>query len=227
MSGCSSPCGAERCGLSFALSSRVLLALAGPLSSCVPERGLSSYAGGTDAPPSSGSAVTSSAPGTGGISSFDAGDARFDAAAAADASETATLVCRGECSCERRGARDFMFCGTLVNHEEAAARCGAAGGTLASVDEASHNAWLTERMQTLAQDDFWLSGTDAEDEGVWRWVDGRVFYDEAGDAARPSAFAPWEPEQPNNLNGEDCMRSIAGTWRDLDCSELIAYVCQG
>ena len=87
-------------------------------------------------------------------------------------------------------------------------------------------AWLTSRMTELAADDFWLSGTDLEDEGVWRWSDGRIFFDAGADAGAPQAFAPWDAQQPNDLNGEDCMRSIGGVWRDLDCSEEIAFVCQ-
>jgi len=87
---------------------------------------------------------------------------------------------------------------------------------------------LTERMQAVAVDDFWLSGTDAEVEGVWRWSDGRVFF---GPSAAPvdggAPYAPWEPGQPNDVNGEDCMRSTAGVWRDLDCTDEIAYACQG
>jgi hypothetical protein len=227
MSGCSSLAGVDWRSLSFATSGPILLAIAGPLSSCVPERSLSSYAGGTDAAPAIGSVVSNSPPAAASAPSFDAGSAGSDAADATDAAVSRRLACREECSCERRGDRDYMFCATLVTHEEAVARCSAAGGVLPSVDQPSDNEWLTERMQTVAQDDFWLSGTDAEDEGVWRWEDGRVFYDETGDAALPGAFAPWEPPQPNDLNGEDCMRSIAGAWLDLDCSELIAYVCQG
>ena len=61
-------------------------------------------------------------------------------------------------------------------------------------------------------------GTDSEDKGIWRWRDGRVFFDVAADAGAPRTYAPWEEGQPNDLNGEDCMRSSGGVWRDLDCS---------
>ncbi|HTV20755.1 MAG TPA: C-type lectin domain-containing protein [Polyangiaceae bacterium] len=137
------------------------------------------------------------------------------------------LDCREECACERGALGEFMFCPNAVSHEEAVARCSLAGGSLASVDDATQNAWLSARMAELEADDFWLSGTDAEDEGVWRWSDGRVFFDTRADAGTREPFAPWDEGQPNDLNGEDCMRSTGGVWRDLDCSDEIAFVCQG
>ena len=82
-------------------------------------------------------------------------------------------------------------------------------------------------MAEIDADDFWLSGTDTEDEGVWRWSDGRVFFDIDADGGALPSFAPWDEGQPNDLNGEDCMRSTGGVWRDLDCSDAIAFVCQG
>ena len=42
-----------------------------------------------------------------------------------------------------------------------------------------------------------------------------------------ASFAPWDDQQPNDLNGEDCMRSVGGLWRDLSCTLELGYVCQG
>jgi hypothetical protein len=206
-----------------------LLAIGAPLAGCVPERSLSSYADGTSSASGRAVAAPSNRPGAGVADVPDAGGpSGFEAVPIADAGlPPGALACRDECTCERRGDWDFMFCGTAVTRDEAAERCEGAGGTLASVDDSTLNAWLTERMQALAEDDFWLSGSDAEGEGVWRWQDGRVFFDQTGDAAPAGVYAPWQAMQPNDLNGEDCMRSIAGTWRDLDCGEEIAFVCQG
>jgi hypothetical protein len=212
----------------FAACGRLLATLGACCASCLPERSLASYGNGTPSAPTIASATPASPSDAGEPVSFGAKKdvARFDAGLKEDGS-TGILVCRDECACERRRDRDFMFCGTSVSYADAAARCASAGGTLANVDDPEQNAWLTERMQALARDDFWLSGTDEQDEGIWRWQDGRVFYDRTGDASSLGAFAPWDGTQPNDLNGEDCMRSIDGTWRDLDCTEEIAYVCQG
>jgi hypothetical protein len=136
------------------------------------------------------------------------------------------LICRDECVCESRVLAAFMFCSAAIRQDEAVAACSLAGGALASVDDPERNAWLTARMTALAADDFWLSGTDLDDEGIWRWSDGRVFFDASADAASTRPYAPWDEGQPNDLDGEDCMRSTGGVWRDLDCSEQIAFVCQ-
>jgi hypothetical protein len=244
--------------LSFASSRRALITFVAPLTSCVPERSLSSYADDTSTTP----AVASTQADRSGSDADDvmalgtpssptlAPDGVPAGASAAgtelappdetpvegapsnvdrpssEAPPALRLQCRPECSCDLSDDREFMFCTTVVTYDEARARCQSSGGALPSIDDAARNEWLTGRMQTLAADDFWLSGTDLEDEGVWRWEDGRIFYDPTADAAAPAGFAPWQPTQPNDLNGEDCMRSIDGSWWDLDCTEQIAYVCQ-
>jgi hypothetical protein len=73
---------------------------------------------------------------------------------------------------------------------------------------------------------FLAVGDDLDDEGSWRWSDGRVFFDASADAGSPRPHAPWDEGQPNDLDGEDCMRSTGRVWRDLDGSEQIAFVCQ-
>lgn len=119
-----------------------------------------------------------------------------------------------------------MFCATPVSYALAADRCGRAGGALVSIEDAVENTWLGERMLALAEDDYWTSGTDAEDEGVWRWADGRVFHEEGADAGGRLPFTAWDQGQPNDFEGEDCLRVIDGLWRDLGCEEELAYVCE-
>lgn len=203
--------------------------------SCFPEQALSSYMRGAG---SIAGVVTSTSTNRAdaGSPAFDAGpppaavDAGvLDAGGSPDANgdpppEEPRLACREECVCEPQGALEFMLCAAPVTRATAIARCDEAGGSLVSVDDEAQNSWLSERMQALEADDFWLSGTDADTEGVWVWGDGRVFF--GGDAGA-GRFVPWDEGQPNDVNGEDCMRATAGVWRDLDCADEIAYVCQG
>jgi hypothetical protein len=197
------------------------------LAACVPEQPLGSYRN----PGESGADVAR----TRGSSLPDASDVDTsasreppDASQSLDAAPPPNpgLICRDECVCEIRVLAAFMFCSAAIRQDEAVAACSLAGGALASVDDPERNAWLTARMTALAADDFWLSGTDLDDEGIWRWSDGRVFFDASADAASTRPYAPWDEGQPNDLDGEDCMRSTGGVWRDLDCSEQIAFVCQ-
>jgi lectin-like protein len=212
------------------ICSRALLALSASLVACLPERALSSYVGGTPPGPvldgTTGSNFPDAAPAPAPVPAPepDAGIPAANAGAVQDAALPSALLCSEECACERRGEQDFMFCGTAVGFDVALERCAGAGGTLVSIEDEQQNTWLSERMQALQADDFWLSGTDTDAEGVWRWIDGRVFF---GGADAGAAFAPWDDGQPNDLNGEDCMRSTGGVWRDLDCADEIAFVCQG
>jgi lectin-like protein len=219
---------AHRRWLASLVACRAWPALAVAAFGCLPERALSSYMSegdGDSSPP-----ILAPGPGVdaGGDASADAG-ARLDASVGAtpmDAAPPRALACREECVCEPRDGRDFMFCATLVSFAVGAERCAAAGGSLVSVEGPSLNDWLTQRMQAVAVDDFWLSGTDAATEGVWRWADGTIFFDLTSDAGA-RGFAPWDAQQPNDLNGEDCMRSTAGVWRDLECADALAYACEG
>jgi hypothetical protein len=206
----------------------VLLWCVAGLVACVPERPLSSYRepspAGADVTRTRGNSLPDA-------SAVDTSESRepLDASPSLDAAPAPNpgLVCRDECVCESSVLGAFMFCSTAVSHDDAVAACSLAGGALPSVDDPVRNEWLTARMTALAADDFWLSGTDLDDEGVWRWSDGRVFFDLSADGGAPRPYAPWDEGQPNDLNGEDCMRSTGGVWRDLDCSTPIAFVCQG
>lgn len=198
----------------------------------MPERTLSDYMQGGSTSPAVATSASSGLPDAGEEAEVEGPSAPASelptAAPSADAAPTNTLQCSEGCECERRNERDFMFCDSVVTHADAVVQCAAAGGALVSVDDEQQNDWLRERMQAAgAEDDFWLSGTDTEVEGVWRWQDGRVFFDLTGDAAASAAFVPWDVAQPNDLNDEDCMRSTDGVWRDLSCSSLIAFACQG
>jgi hypothetical protein len=194
---------------------------------CFPEQTLSSYMNGAQS--NSGIVAGPSSLEDAGPSVSDAGGGAvgvLDAGVASDvdAAPAPRLTCREACACEPRGELEFMFCAAPVARGVAVERCVQAGGSLVSVADEAQNAWLSERMQALEADDFWLSGTDTDTEGIWRWGDGRVFF--GGDAGA-GLYAPWDEGQPNDVNGEDCMRAIEGLWRDLDCAEEIAYVCQG
>lgn len=44
------------------------------------------------------------------------------------------------------------------------------------------------------------------------------------------AFPPcsfWDPEEPNNVNDEDCASmNKGGTWNDLSCDKTTYWICE-
>ncbi|XP_036271937.1 C-type lectin domain family 17, member A [Pipistrellus kuhlii] len=62
----------------------------------------------------------------------------------------------------------------------------------------------------------WLGLSDREHEGNWKWLDGS-----------PVTLSFWEPEEPNNMNDEDCVSmNKYGSWNDLSCSKATYWICE-
>ncbi|XP_053442402.1 C-type lectin domain family 17, member A isoform X2 [Nycticebus coucang] len=63
---------------------------------------------------------------------------------------------------------------------------------------------------------YWLGLHDKHKEGDWRWLDGS-----------PVTLSFWDPEEPNNMNEEDCASmNKGGSWNDLSCDKTTYWICE-
>jgi hypothetical protein len=131
--------------------------------------------------------------------------------------------------------RIFLACSTpTATFEEAQRHCRERGGELARVSSTASN----EALSTLARDsstetNLWLGGT-RDEEHVWRWPDGTVFWSGLADgAASLGVFVNWQSGEPNNdstvtLEPERCVALALydSGWRDRVCSLELSYFCE-
>jgi hypothetical protein len=124
----------------------------------------------------------------------------------------------------------FVALAALVSWAEARLDCRArgVGWDLASIRSPAVN----EFVAGLAGAEAWIGGSDAANEGTWRWVsDGTPFWQGlAAGSAFGGAYANWNPDEPNGGVFSDCMRivpPVGGSWADLECDTLRGSVCEG
>ncbi|XP_075441361.1 collectin-12 isoform X2 [Ascaphus truei] len=77
------------------------------------------------------------------------------------------------------------------------------------------------KKQTNGKGNFWIGLTDAEDENMWKWLDGTM----------PN-YTNWKAGQPDNWShdlgpGEDCAGLInSGLWNDFHCEDANNFICE-
>ena len=112
---------------------------------------------------------------------------------------------------------------SFVPWDAAEQQCVAWGGHLASIGSADENSfvngWTAELGLTNGDGQgIWVGGTDAQQDGVFRWVDGSTF-----------SLAGWAPGQPDDGAGTDCIEKRndgAGRWYDRHCTDSLRYLCE-
>lgn len=181
--------------------------------------------------------------GTGGSTSGSAGKqdkagSGGMAGATGSAGAAACSECPPGCTKSTYSAHSYMFCTRPLAHPAATTVCASLDMTLAIIADALENDWVLQTFRTTNAVSYiraFLGATDLEIEGVWTWVDGRIFWrGDASGKAEAQSFVPWEPAQPNNfspvtLTAEHCLTLTFanGTWNDMRCELELPYVCEG
>jgi hypothetical protein len=104
------------------------------------------------------------------------------------------------------------------NWFEAELDCESDGGHLVVIDSQSENDFVLSQMigGAVTPTDLWIGLSDHVDEGTMVWVTGE-----------PLSFENFEPDEPNDANGEDCIQLVAnGQWNDAGCKAASDYVCE-
>ncbi|KAF0886675.1 CL17A protein, partial [Crocuta crocuta] len=74
---------------------------------------------------------------------------------------------------------------------------------------------------------YWLGLNDKDREGDWRWLDGSPVTLRQVLRTLGVSACFWEPEEPNNINNEDCASmNKGGTWNDLSCDKTTYWICE-
>jgi hypothetical protein len=138
-------------------------------------------------------------------------------------------ACPPRCVGWTRKGRAYAFCEDAVTWVQAEILCRAFGMELAPIDDAEEDQWVIATTKNqLPGNDIWIGGSDREEEGVWRWTDGKVFWE----AGKTLTYANWGNNQPDNHEQEEhCLHVWASetgvtAWNDYPCSRELAYLCR-
>jgi hypothetical protein len=130
-------------------------------------------------------------------------------------------------------SRQYAVCPNPLDFQAAATDCVRRDATLAAVGSELENEILAVSASVVVSTNLWLGGM-RDDEYVWRWRDGSVFWRGGPDgAAESGAFAHWADEEPNDSSTsttepERCLALVLGVndWNDRACSLSLPYVCE-
>ncbi|KAG9259783.1 CD209 antigen-like protein C, partial [Astyanax mexicanus] len=73
---------------------------------------------------------------------------------------------------------------------------------------------INSREEQIEDQKVWIGLSDAETEGVWKWVDGSELI---------TGF--WETEEPNIYGDEDCVIND-WNWADYPCNRQFNWICE-
>jgi hypothetical protein len=161
-------------------------------------------------------------------------------------------TCPTDCTGFVLNAHGYMFCAIDVLRAQALARCAGEDMRLVWLETPAESTALIAAIDALGASMpnnpellSHIGGSDAEDEGTWRWVgnaaspDGFQFWQgtAASDGGRAvgGAYTAWDALEPNDQQVEDCAimsvlggsTRLPGEWDDRNCVlEQFPFICE-
>ncbi|HWO22177.1 MAG TPA: C-type lectin domain-containing protein [Kofleriaceae bacterium] len=120
---------------------------------------------------------------------------------------------------------DYLFVATPKTWQQAQTYCttynnsnGGGGYRLVTIESPGEEAFLNMNEIARGLGNWWIGYSDMGIEGTWTWTNSGT-----------SMFANWWPNEPNDLNNEDCAVDRfngADSWNDASCSLENPFVCE-
>ncbi|HVJ18199.1 MAG TPA: C-type lectin domain-containing protein [Polyangiaceae bacterium] len=134
--------------------------------------------------------------------------------------------CPSGCQFGHYGDHVYVHCVEPASAEDASAICASQMMRLVRIDDATEQEYV---YVLHPEGHAWTGGSDAEEEGVWRWEDGEILWDHG----ESELYTAWgggpPPTEPNNLNGNENCLMLNGDWNhwnDNVCSYTFAFSCE-
>lgn len=103
-----------------------------------------------------------------------------------------------------------------ANWTSALAKCRHMNSVLVDVNSNEENVYIQHRHNGKKS---WLGFNDVLSEGVFTWAD-----------LGAGNFTAWAKDQPNNLDNQDCVRTLGlkhnYEWNDISCDNCDQYTCK-
>ncbi|XP_073910034.1 C-type lectin domain family 17, member A [Castor canadensis] len=108
----------------------------------------------------------------------------------------------------------YYFSSNTKSWDDARSFCQESYSHLVIIDSFAEHNFVTKTHGSPRV--YWLGLNDKEREGDWRWLDGS-----------PVTLSFWDPQEPNNIQNEDCASmNKGGTWNDLSCAKTTYWICE-
>jgi len=105
-----------------------------------------------------------------------------------------------------------------LNWENARRDCLGSGGDLASIETQSEMSFVFNKSSMVWNQHYWIGLNDRRNESQFVWSDGTPF--------NASVYSNWQPGEPNNRAGEDCVELFRTHWNDNDCKQEFGFICE-